>query len=321
VRCALDLFDLLSHDCAACYLLTLFFQIFTATREERAFEVGLCHDARGVRDLRYQCICNLCSYISFIRYTTVSQPECVDGWLGMQLSDNLWFPCWNSKVMSDSAARIIPLISFQEHTAALQPATPVPSSHSCQGIPASPRNSATPATSLPLDGSAAQFAPSLAVSNSDAATLENVVASIKLRLDELHAEYHALAARSAATDGSRNRSADPPAAATDADARRMYSVVEALLAGNRAIQKSHQSNLRSMLGSFQSSLHAMQDMHQSNLQALQQSLISNQCSLQEALAASQLQITSAQTHHFAMVFVAGCLGVALLAVVVARGSW
>ena len=34
----------------------------------------------------------------FIRYTTVSQPECVDGWLGMQLSDKLWFPCWNSKV-------------------------------------------------------------------------------------------------------------------------------------------------------------------------------------------------------------------------------
>ena len=135
VRCALNLFDLLSHDCAACYLLTRFFQIFTATREERAFEVGLCHDARGVRDLRYQCICNLCSYISFIRYTTVSQPECVDGWLGMQLSDNLWFPCWNSKVMSDSAARIIPLISFQEHTAALQPATPVPVSYTHLTLP------------------------------------------------------------------------------------------------------------------------------------------------------------------------------------------
>ena len=90
----------------------------------------------------------------FIRYTTVSQPECVDGWLGMQLSDKLWFPCWNSKVMSDSAARIIPLISSQARAAAaLQPASPAPSFNASQALPASPRNAATP-TALPLDGSA-----------------------------------------------------------------------------------------------------------------------------------------------------------------------
>ena len=258
----------------------------------------------------------------FIRYTTVSQPECVDGWLGMQLSDKLWFPCWNSKVMSDSAARIIPLISSQERTAAaLQPASPAPPFNASQALPASPRNAATP-TALPLDGSAGKRTPSFATAHSgptavDPAAADNVVASLQSRLEELQVENRALAARSAAMDGS-HRSADASAAVADADAGagRLYSVVEALLSSNRAMQDSHQSSLQIM----QSSLQTIQDRHQCSLQALQESLISNQRSLQEALAASQRQVASAQTHNFALaVAAAGCLGAALLAVVVVRG--
>ena len=258
----------------------------------------------------------------FIRYTTVSQPECVDGWLGMQLSDKLWFPCWNSKVMSDSAARIIPLISSQERAAAaLQPASPAPSINASQALPASPRNAATP-TALPLDGSAGKRTPSFATAHSgpaavDPAAADNVVASLQSRLEELQVENRALAARSAAMDGS-HRSADPSAAVADADAGagRLYSVVEALLSSTRAMQDSHQSSLQTM----QSSLQTMQSSHQCSVQALQESLISNQRSLQEALAASQRQVASAQTHNFALaVAAAGCLGAALLAVVVVRG--
>jgi predicted PurR-regulated permease PerM len=81
----------------------------------------------------------------------------------------------------------------------------------------------------------------------------------------------------------------------DADARHLYSVVEALLASNRAMQDS---------------LQAIQDRHQSSLQSLQESLISSQHSLQEALV---------QTQNFTLAFAAGCLGAALLAVVVVRG--
>jgi hypothetical protein len=251
----------------------------------------------------------------FIRYTTVSQPECVDGWLGMQLSDKLWFPCWNYKVMSDSAARMIPLIAFQDHAASLQPATSAPSLNSSQALHASPRNAATPTAALSLDGSAGQHAPSFATAHSgpaavDPAAADNVVASLQSRLEELQVENRALAARSAAMDGS-HRSADASAAVADADAGagRLYSVVEALLSSNRAMQDSHQSSLQTM-----------QDRHQCSLQALQESLISYQRSLQEALAASQRQVASAQTHNFALaVAAAGCLGAALLAVVVVRG--
>jgi hypothetical protein len=269
----------------------------------------------------------------FIRYTTVSQPECVDGWLGMQLSDKLWFPCWNSKVMSDSAARIIPLISSQERAAAaLQPASPAPPFNASQALPASPRNAATP-TALPLDGSAGKRTPSFATAHSgpaavDPAAADNVVASLQSRLEELQVENRALAARSAAMDGS-HRSADASAAVADADAGagRLYSVVEALLSSNRAMQDSHQSSLQTMqdrhqcsLQTMQSSLQTMQDSHQCSQHALQESLISIQRSLQEALAASQRQVASAQTHNFALaVAAAGCLGAALLAVVVVRG--
>ncbi len=196
--------------------------------------------------------------------------------------------------MSDSAARMIPLIAVQDHAASLQPATSAPSLNSSQALHASPRNAATPTAALPLDGSAGQHAPSFANAHSgpaavDPSALEKVVAGLQLRLEELQVENRALATRSAATHS---------AAVSDADAGRMHSIVQALLASNRA----------------------MQDRFQSNLQVLQESLISNQCSLKEALAASHLQAASAQaaaaqTHNFALAFAAGCL--ALLAVVIA----
>lgn len=199
--------------------------------------------------------------------------------------------------MSDSAAKITPLIASQERTAAAsQPAFPAPSFKSNQALPASPINAATP-TALSLDGSAGKHAPSLAVAHSvpatvDAAPLEKAVAGLQLRLHELQVENQALVA--AATNGS-SRSVDPSAVIADADARHLYSVAEALLASNRAMQDS---------------LQAIQDRHQSSLQSLQESLISSQHSLQEALV---------QTQNFTLAFAAVCLGAALLAVVVVRG--
>ena len=51
-------------------------------------------------------------------YTTVSQPECVDGWLGMYIGDKLWYPLWNLKevestgiVNNDLSCEITALIS------------------------------------------------------------------------------------------------------------------------------------------------------------------------------------------------------------------
>jgi hypothetical protein len=264
---------------------------------------------------------NLQAHRGFIRYTTVSQPDCVDGWLGVQLSDKLWFPCWNSKFVSDSAARIIPLIASQERTAAaLQPTTSAasasPTFSSSQALPASPRSAATP-TVLPLDRGAGKYASSFATPHSgpaavDAAPLEKVVASLQARFEELQVENRALASRSAATDNS-HRSLGPSVVVSDADAGRLYSVIEALLASQQA----------------------MQDKHQSSLQTLQESLISNQRSLQEALAASQRQVAAAQqqivsfqqqfaaaqSHTFALTSLAvtaGCLSAALLTMVLVR---
>jgi hypothetical protein len=129
---------------------------------------------------------------------------------------------------------------------------------------------------------------------------QKVVASLQARFEELQVENRALASRSAATDNSR-RSLGPSVVVSDADAGRLYSVIEALLASQQAMQDMHQSSQQ-----------AMQDRHQSSLQTLQESLIANQRSLQEALAASQ-------THNFALAVAAGCLGATLLAVVVVRG--
>jgi hypothetical protein len=47
----------------------------------------------------------------------------------VQLGDKLWFPGWNSAVMAETAARIVPIVTGQERAAAsLQPSTPKTSS-------------------------------------------------------------------------------------------------------------------------------------------------------------------------------------------------
>ena len=64
-----------------------------------------------------------------LRYTTVSQPDSIDGWLAVQLSDKLWFPCWNSTVMTDTAARIVPIVAAQERASLNSPLATTLSSH------------------------------------------------------------------------------------------------------------------------------------------------------------------------------------------------
>ena len=81
------------------------------------------------------------------RYTTVSQPDSVDGWLAVQLGDKLWFPCWNSAVMAETAARIVPIVTGQERAAvSLQPSTPKSSSPLQAASIADPASGTTGAT-------------------------------------------------------------------------------------------------------------------------------------------------------------------------------
>jgi hypothetical protein len=118
----------------------LHLQLCSSTGEERPHEAALRHDARGVRvqtaasaqintqKPKHQ----LKSHPLRARYTTVSHPESIDGWLAVQLGDKLWFPCWDSRVVADTAARIIPIIAAQERASSNAPpatsasATPPP---------------------------------------------------------------------------------------------------------------------------------------------------------------------------------------------------
>ncbi len=90
-----------------------------------------------------------------VRYTTVSQPESIDGWLAVQLGDKLWFPCWESRVMINTAARIVPIIAAQERAfATLPPANPSSSSPPQAAsiiAPSSGTHYVTPVTDSPDD--------------------------------------------------------------------------------------------------------------------------------------------------------------------------
>lgn len=89
-----------------------------------------------------------------VRYTTVSQPDSVDGWLAVQLGDKLWFPCWDIQTMAATAARIIPIVTAQQHSAAiLQPASPTTSGHLQPASITTPANGTSPA--IPANDSAA----------------------------------------------------------------------------------------------------------------------------------------------------------------------
>ena len=126
------------------------------------------------------------------RYTTVSQPESVDGWLAVQLGDKLWFPCWNSKVMEATAAKIIPIVAAQERTAAMQlPASPTGTSHIQPALVAAPGNgsaSVTPAS----DSAADSVTNASAVSTRAAPSCSGGIATLCLaqKHDVSSLDYH-----------------------------------------------------------------------------------------------------------------------------------
>ncbi len=191
--------------------------------------------------------------------------------------------------MTESATRITPLIASQERAAAaLQPANPSASSSSpsVQCIQTLPRNAATlPSPVLPHDSSSANRALSFAAAQSapaadDAASPDDLTASLQARLEELQAANAALAAR--CDSGRRGYASDVWPAA---DAGRLYGVVDALLSNQQA----------------------MQERHEATVQKLQELLLSNQRSLQEALASS---------HSLAVA--ACCVSAALLGVLLVR---
>ena len=245
-------------------------------------------------------------HFAMVRYTTVSQPECVDGWLGVQLSDKLWFPCWSSKDVTESAAKIAPLIASQERaTAALQPANPAassssPSVHAVQALQALPRNAATPPPpALPHDSSSANRPLSFAAAQStpavDVALSDKVICSLQAVLEKLEAP--------------------------SADTVRLYGIVNALLSGQQAIQDRQaaiQERHEAAIQRLQDRQDAMHERHQAAVHKLQESLLSNQRLLQEALVASQQQATAYQANNRALTVAACCLSAALLGGLLAR---
>lgn len=41
-------------------------------------------------------------------YTTVSEPHCCDGWLGIQIGDALWYPLWEEAILPSSVRSLLP---------------------------------------------------------------------------------------------------------------------------------------------------------------------------------------------------------------------
>jgi hypothetical protein len=86
-------------------------------------------------------------------YTTVSEPYCCDGWLGIQIGDALWYPLWDPAMVGstvDSLLSILgdkcklqgrPLLSVSAATAAAtatSTATSTASAAKQESVPASP---------------------------------------------------------------------------------------------------------------------------------------------------------------------------------------
>jgi hypothetical protein len=267
-----------------------------------------------------------------VRYTTVSQPECVDGWLGVQLSDKLWFPCWSSDVMTESAARMMPLIASLERTSAAQqpanPAASAPSSSisSVQAFPASPRSAATPPALL-RNGSSANRAMSTPVADG-AAPSDQAVVSLQERLEELQVANQALVARCAAMDSS-GRGVDASAVSPASDARQLYGVIEALLSNQQAALERHERNLQTQQESLLASQQATLERSDSNLQTQQESLLASQqaalSSLQAALERSdrnlQTQLQQSVAASQALAVAACCVSAALLGIALLRARW
>ena len=280
-----------------------------------------------------------------VRYTTVSQPECVDGWLGVQLSDKLWFPCWSSDVMTESAARMMPLIASLERTsAAQQPANPAASAPpssipSVQAFPASPRSAATPPALL-RNGSSANRALSTPVADGVAPS-DQAVVSLQERLEELQVANQALVARCAAMDNS-SRGVDASAVSPAAYAGQLYGVVEALLSSQRSMQEALLANQQAALSSLQAALssqQAAQERHERNLQAQQESALSslqaalssvqavqersdkNLQALHESVLANQRWLQQSVAASQALAVAACCVSAALLGIALLRARW
>ncbi len=193
--------------------------------------------------------------------------------------------------MTESAARIMPLITSLERTsAAQQPAKPAASAQpssvpSVQAFPASPRSAATPPALL-RNGSSANRALSTPVADGVAPS-DQAIVSLQERLEELQVANQALVTRCAAMDNS-GRGVDASAASPAADAGQLYGVVEALLSSQRSMQES-----------LLASLQAAQERHERNLQTQQQSV-----------AASQ-----------ALAVAACCVSAAVLGIAILRARW
>jgi hypothetical protein len=148
------------------------------------------------------------------RYTTVSQPEFVDGWLGMQLSDKLWFPCWNAALMSESAAKIMPLITSQERSI-------VSLRSSAAAIPAS---SSFSTGQTPL----CQAATAASSFNQGSGNLASFCSRVA-------AEKEAI-----------SKNASPAGVETG----QLYSIIEALISSQQAMHDRHHASLQALHNSL-----------------------------------------------------------------------
>ena len=43
-------------------------------------------------------------------YTTVSEPDCCDGWLGIQIGDALWYPLWDQSAVLHTVDSLLSVI-------------------------------------------------------------------------------------------------------------------------------------------------------------------------------------------------------------------
>jgi hypothetical protein len=58
------------------------------------------------------------------KYTTVSSPDYVDGWLGIMVGDSLWYPLWNHDYVNATATEIANCMKVTDISAAV-PTSPV----------------------------------------------------------------------------------------------------------------------------------------------------------------------------------------------------
>eukprot|EP01042_Synura_sphagnicola_P001817 gene1817-2132_t len=54
-------------------------------------------------------------------YTTVSEPECCDGWLGIMIGDALWYPLWDESAVQTTASSIAAILGEQAKVVAAPP--------------------------------------------------------------------------------------------------------------------------------------------------------------------------------------------------------